>query len=176
MKRYGPYDNGVGYLFWVDHYGPGNKKSVLVHRELMEMHLGRKLGEDEEVHHKNKKTKDNRIENLEVLCVASYRRLHITLPEVFEFLCPECGKLSIKPTRRIRHNQQTQGKEAPFCGRSCAGSFSQRQQKITGWEIIHGSRYTYKYYVCRCALCKKANAEYQKTRRARVLEQKTTLP
>lgn len=44
-----------------------NGKTVLLHRWLMEQHLGRPLHAGEHVHHRNGDAHDNRIENLEVV-------------------------------------------------------------------------------------------------------------
>lgn len=48
------------------HNGYNKKGNVKQHRRIMEEYLGRKLSEDEVVHHKNGIKTDNRIENLEV--------------------------------------------------------------------------------------------------------------
>ncbi len=43
-----------------------NKKRILEHTHIMEIHLGRKLFKNENIHHKNGVRYDNRIENLEL--------------------------------------------------------------------------------------------------------------
>jgi hypothetical protein len=54
----------------------GRKETVSLHRQIMELHLGRKLSRFEVVHHKNEDTLDNKIENLEVMSLGEHTRLH----------------------------------------------------------------------------------------------------
>ena len=53
----------------------GNKKKYL-HRLIMEEYLGRKLEKYEQVHHINEDKLDNRIENLELVCISEHQRKH----------------------------------------------------------------------------------------------------
>ena len=53
-----------------------NKKTVRLHRYIMEEHIGRKLKSSELVHHKNEDRHDNRVENLEILSRSEHRKIH----------------------------------------------------------------------------------------------------
>lgn len=52
-----------------------NGVKMQLHRYLMEQHLGRKLGADEDVHHINGNKRDNRIENLQVMSHSEHSSL-----------------------------------------------------------------------------------------------------
>ena len=69
MKKKGYFmENGYKrVLIPYDERTDGNKY-IMEHRLIIEKHIGRKLKENEVVHHKNHIKTDNRIENLRVLC------------------------------------------------------------------------------------------------------------
>ena len=86
-------------------------KKVRAHRWIMEQHLGRGLRPDEQVHHKNGDSLDNRLENLEVLSAKEHMRLH-KAHEAQPKPCANCGTI-FAPTQR-------QHKRQKCCSAECA--------------------------------------------------------
>ena len=112
------------YALVPDHPYATKNGYVLLHRVIMENHLGRLLSKSEIVHHKDKNKKNNSIENLEVLTQSEHAKLHREEHPVklTEFVCPECGKTFFKrfnPSWEYR-------KYGPFCSRHCSGVFTTR--------------------------------------------------
>ena len=68
---------------------------VLLHRIVMENHLGRFLNANEVVHHKNLNKKDNNIKNLEILSIREHAKKHgLKLKKHMVLLkCPCCKKV-----------------------------------------------------------------------------------
>jgi hypothetical protein len=123
-KRYGPYRSTNGYMYWWDQYPNGKSRQVWVHREVAAEMVGRRLGSEEHVHHKNRIPWDNRPENLEVLPRSIHLAQHGRRSNTFlTIICPMCGKEAVLRARFVRHNRK-QGKAGPFCGKSCAGKWS----------------------------------------------------
>lgn len=168
-KRYGPYTMKTGHSFWMDHYTDGSRKSVLVHRELMEKHTGRKLTSDEVVHHIDGDPTNNSISNLQIKTASDHARDHRPEAETVVIICPFCGKSAEKLARYVRHNQGTYNKVGPFCSKSCSGRWSRQRQISAGIncypEIVHGTDNAYTYHKCKCVECRAAHA--QKARRLR---------
>jgi len=80
-------------------------KKVRAHRHFMELHLGRPLVDDEEVHHVNHDPLDNRIENLVVMKRADHIALHAAEKQIYPDLklCVECGaEFKANPRKRSR--------------------------------------------------------------------------
>lgn len=92
-KRKGPHLSARGYVI---EYAPEHPMAMRTgyiqqHRRVMAEHLGRLLGPDEVVHHKNEIKTDNRPENLEVLPKRVHDRIPKPAPKPIG--CPHCGGL-----------------------------------------------------------------------------------
>lgn len=118
------------YYYCIVREHPNRTKNdyVLLHRVVMENHLGRLLNTNEVVHHKNENKKDNRIENLEVLTVSEHSRHHMSgiRRTLLQLRCPECKTIFIKEKRQT-HVGKKQGKFT-CCSKTCRGKFSRKIQ------------------------------------------------
>jgi HNH endonuclease len=100
-------------------HGPSQNGSWIPdHRLVVEASIGRELRSDEHVHHRNRDTRDNRIENLEVLGRDEHLKLHGALkrgvprPEIRmpRRACAWCGE-------PVKHTKKT----VKTCSRQCGG-------------------------------------------------------
>jgi hypothetical protein len=104
-----------------------NGKTKLLHRHLMEQHIGRALTQAEHVHHVNGDRYDNRIENLQLIDGKEHLAEHgeERLIHSREKTCEVCGsKFTPKPAKRKR--QRTCG--TPQCANKLR-SMTERQTK-----------------------------------------------
>lgn len=111
---------------------------VLLHRVLIENHLGRVLKHNEVVHHINHNKKDNRIENLEVLSCGEHCRVHAFKKgrKMVTLRCPVCGKIFEAPTRQTYLVKPTKY-GCTCCSNSCRGKLYREIQ-------LHGVTHTMK--------------------------------
>lgn len=165
-KEYGPYETKEGYLFINRRFSDGRSRSIYLHRMVMMEKLGRDLNSNEVVHHIDGNKKNNSIENLELTTASEHARIHRKEMEHIECTCPECGSEFKAIAYKVRDNQGKRKKAGPFCGKSCAGKYSQRLGPKK--EIKHGTLSAYRYGRCRCDSCRKANTESARKRRERL--------
>ena len=174
MKRYGPYKLPTKHLFFIDISETGAKKSVLVHREVMEQAIGRKLLASEVVHHKDHNPENNALENLEIKDWVTHAKDHGAeriIPPA-EMTCLYCKSISSRLAKELRRNQVQKGYKGPFCTRSCAAKWQwENTSSMFGHNksrpIKHGTPSAYSYSKCRCSPCTIAIAQQRRLERQR---------
>ena len=119
MKVYGPYRRKDGRQH-VIHYDGVTRRTQSYPRYLMEQFLGRKLENWEQVDHINDDPTDDRLENFQLLTQIQNIKKSAKPAEVYQFICPMCGKWSEKLARHVRWNRKL-GRRGPYCSKSCAG-------------------------------------------------------
>lgn len=95
---------------------------VLLHRIVMENHLGRVLNENEVVHHKDGNKKNNVVENLEVMDRIQHNKMHGSKcgRKVVTLKCPWCKKEFIRD-RNKTHLRKPSKYNCTCCSKSCRG-------------------------------------------------------
>lgn len=99
-------------------------------RYLIEQHLGRKLTNEEEVHHKDHNKMNDVIENLEVKNKTIHRREHNIKPIIIEH-CYICGSDIIVDSKKRANHYRSKNKNPDkwFCSKHCSGIFGQKEQQ-----------------------------------------------
>ena len=144
-KVYGPYLNYNGSRYQVNMHGKGKKTTVQYARLKIEVQLGRKLSSIEEVDHINRKPRDDRYDNLQVLRNGVHQGLDARRLKPIKVKCAWCKRNFElrKDQRTTRAMKGTKG--GPFCSKQCSGRYGAAVQANPTLSLIN-SRGTKSYY------------------------------
>jgi hypothetical protein len=116
-------------------YLKDEKRVISYPRYLMEQKIGRKLLDDEQVHHKDGNPLNNAIENLEIKLYREHQREHATKYCDVIVKCHWCGNeflWTAKQQRTFYGNIKRKNRKSitnePFCSKQCIGSFGRYSQ------------------------------------------------
>ncbi len=135
-----------------------NGEWVLEHRYVMEEKIGRKLTDEELVHHKDEDKKNNSPDNLEIKTNITHSKLHAEdrVAGIREFICERCKCTFTRLERKAKYQEKI-GKPFKYCSLKCtAGGHSEVSNRN------HGTLTMYTNGKCRCELCKKAGTDWKR--------------
>ncbi len=131
MKIYGPYTRKDNRKHVVVIYDDGSRKTISYPKFLLEQKIGRTLLPHETCDHIDGDFTNNNLDNLQVLSRSenSVKAMVLKKAEQAYFVCPECSTTFYKNMCEVRGNQLKKKHAGPFCSRSCAGRYGQKQNK-----------------------------------------------
>lgn len=127
FKIYGPYKRKDKRSHVIAFKSQLMRYTISYPKYLMELHLGRYLRVNEDVHHKDGNVENNVLENLEIVNRGVHQRKH---SQKFDFItldCVGCGKeISLDPIqhRNLESNRRNKGSYGPYCSKHCMGVFN----------------------------------------------------
>ena len=94
----------------------------------MEQTIGRKLNNNEQIHHKDGNPSNNNIDNLEIRLLGEHQQEHSTKYYDKLIECEWCGKTFLWTASQqsmFYRNKKRRNKssKAPFCSKKCAGQY-----------------------------------------------------
>lgn len=124
---YGPYarDNGRKLVILIDKNGV--RRTVSYPKWLVEVHLGRRLSEDETIDHWDSNFENNDMSNLRIVPRAEHSADDTRRVKLIKLECAWCAK-EFERSPRLLRDKAKKGKAGPFCSRPCAGKFSRMLQ------------------------------------------------
>lgn len=116
------------YAIVPEHPNSTKNGYVLLHRIIMENHLGRILNTNEVVHHIDGNKTNNIISNLQLLTNKEHSKLHANSKgkQMVLLKCPECGKIFTRERRNTYLSKPSI--QYTCCSPSCRGKFSRKIQ------------------------------------------------
>lgn len=126
-KVHGPYLRPDGRKHVVVMLNDGKRKTVSYPKFLMEQKLGRPLGKDETVDHKDRDFTNDSFDNLQVLTRGENSAKSALRMKDYFCDCPICG-INFKATNSQVKNTYLKDSAGPFCGKSCAGKYGKSLQ------------------------------------------------
>lgn len=116
-------------------YIKDTKKVMSYPKYLLEKNLGRKLNENEQVHHEDENPLNNNLDNLKVKLLGEHQREHGIKYHDKVMICPWCNKeflWTAKQQRTFHSNMSRKNRSSnlnvPFCSKKCVGEYGRHIQ------------------------------------------------